>query len=227
MGQSTLVVDPASTEAFLHLLSEKTGVPADQLEVRTPTRCAHPPPTRLHRNLAHIFPPLQVRGGFPPKLLQLPADCSIAAAVSLGLQSGDTLTVTRLAAPPAAAPVATAALAASGPPPTVSNGHHHAVAAAGVAGLSEDEQLARAIALSLGEAVPDLPPPAAAAQPPPRAASPARVHPTGPNATSSASQQQQQGVGVGGGGGGAPTSVPLPDGTAVVRRIVDSDNSCA
>lgn len=81
----------------------------------------------------------------------------------------------------------------------------------------------------MGEAVPDLAPaqaaaaaavprpaaaPAAATVPQRRAASPVRAHPT--NGSSSGSGTQQ----------GAPTAVPLQDGTAVVRRIIDSDNSC-
>jgi ubiquitin thioesterase OTU1 len=177
---------------------------------------------------------LQVRGGFPPKLLAFPADEAAATVASLGLQSGDSLTVSQL-------PAGGAAAAASPP----SNGHQVAAEgapapAAGVGGLSEDEQLARAIALSLGQAVPDLPPPAAAsggaaglraataaatapaaasarvAAPQRRAASPVRAHPASSAPSAAAAKQQQ----------GAPIAVPLPDGTAVMRRIVDSDNSC-
>lgn len=155
---------------------------------------------------------LQMRGGFPPKLLEFPADAA-ASISSLGIQSGDSLTVTRLAGSSAAASAAiggtaTGTAAAAAP----SNGHH------ALAGLSEDEQLARAIALSLGETVPDAsavaPPPAAPSAPlqQRRAPSPARSHPAG----SSVNTAQQ----------GAPISAALPDGTAVVRRIIDSDNSC-
>ena len=69
---------------------------------------------------------------------------------------------------------------------------------------SEDEQLAQAIALSLGQAAP--PPP----QQQQRTASlsPRVPPPTAPRP------------------GAAVTEVPLADGTALVRRIIDSDNSC-
>lgn len=188
-GQTTLRVEPsASVAEFRALLAQTTGVPADLQEVR---------------------------GGFPPKLLEFPADAA-ASIASLGIQSGDSLTVTRLAGTPAAAPAAAPAAVPAATAPAAAaapnNGHH------ALAGLSEDEQLARAIALSLGEAVPDMPatapPPAAALAPlrQERAPSPSRSHPVG----SGVSAVQQ----------GAPISVALPDGSAVVRRIIDSDNSC-
>ncbi|KAL4448875.1 hypothetical protein ABPG77_007592 [Micractinium sp. CCAP 211/92] len=185
-GQATLRIGPsASVAEFKTLLAEKTGVPADLQEVR---------------------------GGFPPKLLEFPSDAA-ASISSLGIQSGDSLTVTRLAGSSAAASAATGG-AATGTAAAAapSNGHH------ALAGLSEDEQLARAIALSLGETVPDAsavaPPPAAPSAPlqQRRASSPARSHPAG----SSVNTAQQ----------GAPILAALPDGTAVVRRIIDSDNSC-
>lgn len=165
---------------------------------------------------------MQVRGGFPPRPLQFPAD-GAATVGSLGIQSGDSLTVAQLQA--GAAPAAGVADAAAEAGAAAAAGHafHQ-----GLEHLTEDEQLARAIALSMGEAVPDLPPaaapataaarpvaaPAAAAAPPRRAASPVRAHPTNGSSSGSAAQQ------------GAPTAVKLPDGTAVVRRIIDSDNSC-
>ncbi|EFN51272.1 hypothetical protein CHLNCDRAFT_28255 [Chlorella variabilis] len=104
-------------------------------------------------------------------------------------------------------------------PAPPSNGHAQAAAgSANLAGLSEDEQLARAIALSLGQSVPDIPPAAAPTPAPPPTAAPTakppvRAHPAAPSTASSAQQ-------------GAPTAVALADGTAVVRRIIDSDNSC-
>ena len=182
------------------MLAEATGVPADRQELKS---------------------------GFPPRPLALPTDGTLADA---GIQSGDSLTVTA-GAPTAAtvpAPAAAAAGAAAAPAAAGAGADHHL---ASVAHLTEDEQLARAIALSMGEAVPDLPPapaaappaaaapapaaavraPAAAAAPPRRAASPVRAHPAGASS---------------GGGVAAPTSVPLPGGGAVVRRVVDSDNSC-
>lgn len=140
---------------------------------------------------------------------------------------------------------------------------------------SEDEQLARALALSMADPAPSLLPPAsqhheagpsptevarsaaaaaAAARAPTteamqkaaaahqqeqqrrlqqqqqqaRPRSPARSHP--PPAT--AATNGHRGVhslgtiSNGSSQGGAPLSVPLPDGTAIVRRIIDSDNSC-
>lgn len=161
-------------------------------------------------------PPAQqeLRGGFPPKRLDFPLDGGAAAVTALGLRAGDSLTVTQLPLP-----VGTGAAASN-------NGQPAVAASASVAGLSEDEQLARAIALSLGETVPDLPgaappqPPVSAtapkaAAPQARATSPVRAHPTSANAGKGAAAQQ-----------GAPIAVPLADGTAVVRRIIDSDNSC-
>lgn len=171
-----------------------------------------------------LSPSVQVRGGFPPRPVQFPAD-GTATVGSLGIQSGDSLTVTQLPAGAApAAGVADAAAEARAPAAAAAGHAFHQ----GLEHLTEDEQLARAIALSMGEAVPDLPSaaapaaaaarpvaaPAAAAAPPRRAASPVRAHPT--NGSSSGSGAQQ----------GAPTAVLLPDGTAVVRRIIDSDNSC-
>lgn len=181
--------------AFKALLAESTGVPADLQ---------------------------QVRGGFPPKLLTLPADGTVA---DTGIQSGDSLTVTAAAAAAAAGAAATAPTAVAAAVAAAGGDSH----LASVAHLTEDEQLARAIALSMGQEVPDLPattappPPApapapaaaAAAVAPPRRASPVRAHPTGPSSSSNGSAAA-----------GAPSSVPLPDGTAVVRRVVDSDNSC-
>lgn len=192
-GQATLNFDDECTiDAFRQLLAEKTGVPPAQQEVR---------------------------GGFPPRLLDFPPDGGAAAVAALGLTSGDSLTVTQLPLPAGAS---AAAAPSKGAP---SNGHAAAPASATVAGLSEDEQLARAIALSLGETVPELPaaapaqPPVAAAAhaaavQPARARSPVRAHPASASGKGAATPQ------------GAPVAVPLADGTAVVRRIIDSDNSC-
>lgn len=192
-GQVTLRLQAGCTvDTFRQQLAEATGVPAERQEVR---------------------------GGFPPQLISFPADGATASLSSLGIQSGDSLTVTQLplAANAVAVPTnghAAAPAAAAGP------------AAAAAAALSEDEQLARAIALSLGQDVPELAPAAEAAPPPStttqaaaqaraRAASPQRAHPK-PSGAGSGSQRKQ----------GAPTSVSLPDGSAVTRRIIDSDNSC-
>ena len=80
---------------------------------------------------------------------------------------------------------------------------------------SEDEQLARAIALSMGQDLPAAAAPAAAAAaappPPQRQASPARSHPAAAAAPAPAA---------------TPVSAPLAGGGAMVRRIIDSDNSC-
>lgn len=154
---------------------------------------------------------VQVRGGFPPRRLEFPSDAA-ASIASLGIQSGDSLTVNRLAGRASAASASAAAGAGAAAAAASSNGQ------LALSGLSEDEQLARAIALSLGDAVSDAPAaaptPAVAAAPLQRRqeASPVRSHP--PSGGRSAAFQ------------GAPTAVALPDGTAVVRRIIDSDNSC-
>eukprot|EP00887_Chlorella_sp_A99_P007280 scaffold2.g7280.t1 len=112
----------------------------------------------------------ELRGGFPPKPLARPADGD-ADIAGLGIAAGDSITVTQAAGPPppaaaaateAVAPAAAAVAVAE--QPGSSNGFS-------LEGLSEDEQLARAIAASLGQ---DFPPPAAApatASPP---AAPAR-----------------------------------------------------
>lgn len=182
-----------------------------------------------------VAPALQeLLAGFPPQVINLPPDRAAATVASLGLHSGDNLTVRQLAGapPPAAAaeapPVAAAAAAdpfsvagmvrrAAG---TVSHRRDHTLRLFATPKLlacvqSEDEQLARAIAASLGE--PAVPPPqparpaAAAAPPPPQPSRPA--------------------VGTLGGlekapAKGAPTFERLPDGSAVARRVVADDNSC-
>lgn len=157
-GQATLSdVDPSSSvAAFMEQLGQKTGLP----------------PTRQ-----------EVLAGFPPKLVDLPADRS-GSLSQLGLQRGDLLTVRELPGAP--------------PAPPANGGANIAPA-----GMSEDEQLAQAIALSLGQEAPPPPQQQRPASAPPRAHPPAAPRP-----------------------GAAVTEVPMADGTALVRRIIDSDNSC-
>ena len=134
----------------------------------------------------------ELKSGFPPRPLTLPPDTGAATVGSLGIQAGDNVIVTQRATPEQIGGLATA-------------------------GASEDEQLARAIAASLGNAFSPPPPAAAASSRPaaaPRAASPSRSHPV---QQKQRQQQEQQ---------GAPVLVALPDGSAVTRRIVPSDNSC-
>ncbi|GAB4820059.1 hypothetical protein N2152v2_007105 [Parachlorella kessleri] len=228
-GQATLKVEPSSSVAdFLRLLAEKSGVQPHEQELLS---------------------------GFPPQPLQLPEDRDGTAVAALGIQSGDSLTVTR-AAKPLPPPPATAAAAAA----VAADLNHFSVE-----GMDEDEQLARALALSMedGSAQPAAAPqeeqqpqhaarsaaaaaaaarfaaappaPAAAAKPvpvvpqrpqqarqasAPRAASPVRSHPAtvhGLGTSNGSSQKQQH---------GAPISVAMRDGSAVVRRVIASDNSC-
>lgn len=84
-----------------------------------------------------------------------------------------------------------------------------------VSDTSKDAELARALAASLAAATPAPAPPPPVPQPrqhvaPPSAAAAGTGHGTGPGPSP----------------GPARTSVPLPDGTLVTRRIIDSDNSC-
>lgn len=199
-GQATLsgVAHDMPTAAFLEMLAEKTGVPAGALEILS---------------------------GFPPKLLQLTATGGTVA--DLGLVNGDTLTVRQgaLAAPPASATEAAPPAAIREPqgpsvpaqPTTQVNASAGAASRSSFDAMDEDEMLARAIAASLQE------------QPQPgasgtgvaavmggngaRGPSPGSRHVS--NADPAASK-------------GAPSSVPVPggDGSRLVRRVIDSDNSC-
>lgn len=124
---------------------------------------------------------------------------------------------------------------------------------------SEDEQLARALALSMEEAgsspeqqqqqqqlsprsaaaaaaaarAPVAPPPQPAAPPArpqqplpkPRAASPIRSHPP-PSRSNGSNGVGANVTGLQQATGGAPVCVLLPGGAVVVRRVIDSDNSC-
>ena len=143
----------------------------------------------------------EVLAGFPPRPLALSgaAGGSSATVASLGIQAGDSLTVRQLAGQPQEAPAAHV-------PATMGAVVQHD-SAFSLAGMSEDEQLARAIAASLGEPVepPAAAPAAAAAAAPYR---PAAAAPPLPLVK------------------GQPAFELLPDGAAVARRIVADDNSC-
>ncbi|GIL92406.1 hypothetical protein Vretimale_6476 [Volvox reticuliferus] len=208
-GQCTLsgVDTGMSIQAFLEMLSEKTGVSSGVIEILT---------------------------GFPPKAIQVPQDGTV---FSLALANGDTLTVrqsstattTATATAPQAAPSGSAvgAVSTSGThTQDVPQGSADSTAATLYGDLpyvDEDEMLARAIAASLeGAAAP--------------AAGPIAL----PAGRSSQQQlQQRRGPEEGevsartvsnapAGGGPAPQSVLVPggDGSCVVRRVIDSDNSC-
>ncbi|GLC69894.1 hypothetical protein PLESTF_000892900, partial [Pleodorina starrii] len=224
-GQATLSgVDPGmSTHDFLDLLSAKTGVPAAFIEILT---------------------------GFPPKTIQVPADGTVSM---LALANGDTLTVRPgpAASPPVVATAPSqlntsnaAAASASGAASqgftqaadtAPSSAGTAAAATAAAAFEDEDEMLARAIAASLEEQGPSGGgPQAAAAAGGPTGRSPA------PDPHSAARQQQHRprpeeggvaGRSVSNGpaaGGPAPLSAAVPGGggSCVVRRVIDSDNSC-
>ncbi|KAK9802938.1 hypothetical protein WJX72_000560 [[Myrmecia] bisecta] len=212
-GQYTLagLEGSLSVRAFQQMLAEKTGVPAAAQEILA---------------------------GFPPKPLQLPADSAGATLADLPLQNGDTVVV-RQAAGSSAAPAQQAqhssAAAYAGQAQTMASAASGDQAeslarslAASLAGSrpaapaaqqaqqaqapswsippadqDDDEELARAIAASLASSD----------------ASPAPTRPQHPQPAAPAGHAGQQQI-------GAPTSVSLPDGTAVVRRIIASDNSC-
>ena len=167
----------------------------------------------------------EILAGFPPK----PLDLSAATTVEdLGIQAGDSLTVRQgssgvASAAPSTAPAAASPGAAAAPALTHSSPQRPSAATAavpsdfGVAGMSEDEQLARAIAASLGQDVGPIPTaPSPAAHPPAPTAKPAPSRSTGPATLSSLAPSSK----------GDPAFESLPDGTAVVRRVVADDNSC-
>ncbi|KAH7622861.1 hypothetical protein Ndes2526B_g02143 [Nannochloris sp. 'desiccata'] len=213
-GQATLSGIEADTPLadFLSLVAEKTGVAVESLDILA---------------------------GFPPKSLDLQNSAATTVG-ALGIQTGDSLTVRQIAGSTAAAPPATLSTAATaegaGTAAAVAGSAHFnsqeltsPIGGAGggaftVAGLSEDEQLARAIAASLGEDIGPLastsapPPPAATATAAPQhhLAPSATKNSAGPATLSSLATTPK----------GQPIFEPLPDGTAIVRRIVADDNSC-
>ena len=83
----TAEIEPSSSIAeFQQLLAEKSGVQPHEQELLS---------------------------GFPPRPLQLPGDRAGTAVASLGIQSGDSLTVTRAANPLPQPPAPAAAAAAA------------------------------------------------------------------------------------------------------------------
>ncbi|KAG2437463.1 hypothetical protein HXX76_006113 [Chlamydomonas incerta] len=206
-GQATVSVDAASSIAdFLALLAEKTGVPAACIEILS---------------------------GFPPKQIQVPSEGAVSA---LGLANGDTLTVRQgAAAPPPAAPAASQAEpSSSGAGAGVAGDVGSAAAAAGagpaLGGLAddmdEDEMLARAIAASLEQQAGPGPASSGAGASGASGAGPAAT--PRPAAAPAPSGGAPRSVTNAPAGGPAPSSVPVAggDGSCVVRRVVDSDNSC-
>ena len=206
-----------SVATFQAAVAEATGVPAESQELR---------------------------GGFPPRPLALPAgDRGAVQLASLGVAAGDSITVTQAAgalpaaAAAAAAPLASHAVAA----PTGTAAGAAAAAAAGSGAMWEDEQLARAIAASLGQDVAPAPAlvPAAtgdamsedeqlaraiaaslgqdvpAAADAPAAAPAAALAPIAGAAAWAAAEA-------------SASWAPLPDtsGRGVVRRKMEDDNSC-
>ncbi|CAD7696213.1 unnamed protein product [Ostreobium quekettii] len=148
-----------SVASFQELLAKETGVEAAVQEVLV---------------------------GFPPKLLQLPADPQKAQISCLGIEDGETIVVRRHESPRAAADT----LNSQGNPTSVM---------AEPADTVDDESIARALAMSYGDS----------------AAGP------GPSAPA-----WHDDVTIGDETGMPISSEVLPDGTCIVRRYVDSDNSC-
>ncbi|KAJ9509210.1 hypothetical protein QJQ45_001496 [Haematococcus lacustris] len=232
-SQVHLRLSPDMTvQAFLALISEKTGIAASEQEVMA---------------------------GYPPRQLQLPTDVTGAFLSSLPLANGDTITLrAKATAPATAAELGTApangvsSSSPSLPPPppypatgqAAITGHYHTAAAPAAASAAAgsraspapaygdaddaDPDLAAALAASLasslghagsgpglpgrgqgqGSRQPGPPPPATAA------------------AAGGQQGSSQAGPAAGHKPGPAPTSVALPDGSAVTRRVIDSDNSC-
>jgi len=197
---------------FLSLVAEKTGVAVESLDILA---------------------------GFPPKPLDL-QNSGATTVGALGIQSGDSLTVrevagsTEAAAAPAAPSTAAAAEGARTAAPAGGSPQFNSqeVTAPGggteggafaVEGISEDEQLARAIAASLGE---DIGPVASTAAPPTSAtAATAPQNRLAPSATTKSAGAATLSS-LAATPKGQPAFEPLPDGTAIVRRIVADDNSC-
>ncbi|KAF5837731.1 hypothetical protein DUNSADRAFT_3986 [Dunaliella salina] len=197
--QSTLTGIEASTSVsdFCVLVATKTGVPPEQQEILA---------------------------GFPPKPLELPQDRASVPVSSLPLASGDTIVVRELPGPPPQPPVpAVVPPMAAVPPDFPSNGPHHQQQQQQQQSI-EDAEMAAAIAASLGQDVgcvsggsvsaasaPAAPTPPAA---PPPSSGPAAA--AGAPGRSAASQ------------GATPTSAPVRrgGGSYVVRRVIESDNSC-
>lgn len=179
--------------AFQELLADRLGVPTDFQEILA---------------------------GFPPTLVQMPPETSATPLSTLGIANGDTLVLRRMAEP-AAVPATAPAAAAARPSrtPAVANTatavSTSALRPAQADQLSEDEQLARAIAASLGQESTSLP------------QAPSQTN----GAAASSPVSRANGNPTSGGpaaslGGSTAASTTLSDGSCVVRRKVDDDNSC-
>jgi len=147
---------------------------------------------------------LQQKTGVPPAAAEIlagfppkPLQLPADQSSSLSVLGLQTGDTFTLRAAAAAPPAATPAAATPGP------------AAAPTTLSDADADLARAIAASLSAVVPPQPPP------------PQPASSQGPAAAPGTSISVSNGP-----PGAAPTSVPLDDGSCVVRRIIDSDNSC-
>eukprot|EP00197_Chlamydomonas_leiostraca_P007834 CAMPEP_0202859510 /NCGR_PEP_ID=MMETSP1391-20130828/1587_1 /ASSEMBLY_ACC=CAM_ASM_000867 /TAXON_ID=1034604 /ORGANISM="Chlamydomonas leiostraca, Strain SAG 11-49" /LENGTH=381 /DNA_ID=CAMNT_0049538545 /DNA_START=147 /DNA_END=1292 /DNA_ORIENTATION=+ len=190
-----------SVEAFQAVLHEKTGVAPSQQEILC---------------------------GFPPKQAAIPADASTTPLSSLPIQNGDTITVRAAPTPPQ--PPAPTPAPTPAPAPATSSASHQPPQPPAAANhqfvgddMDEDPELAMAIAASLADQPgPSAAAPAAAPKPTPSA--PARStadfgysHPVAAGASHSGGSAKA---------GPAPTSMPTADGSAVTRRVVNSDNSC-
>lgn len=211
-GQTTLSgLDPEMTvAAFQELLASRLGVP-----------------------IAHQ----ELLAGFPPKPVQMPAEASAVALSSLNLANGNTVVLRRLASSAAAtaSPVPTSApgfaptdsteaaasISTSAPEPQPASLPYQGRPV--LDQESEDEQLARAIAASLGQETTS----SSAAEPASQAAHQAASFggQNGSQTVQNGSQAFQNGSAASA-SGSASALVTLPDGSCVVRRKVDDDNSC-
>ncbi|CAD7703064.1 unnamed protein product [Ostreobium quekettii] len=148
-------LDPSmSVAAFQDLLAKDTGVEPDAQEVLV---------------------------GFPPKLVQLPADPWNTAISTLGIEHGETIVVRKNEFLRAV------------------DSSVHRSAMVEQADTTDDEELARALALSMEDSA-AVPGPSLAAE--------------------------HDDVVRGAGSSKQVSSVALADGTHIVRRVVDADNSC-
>ncbi|DBA66211.1 TPA: hypothetical protein ACH3X2_002587 [Trebouxia sp. C0005] len=211
-GQTTLSgLDPEMTvAAFQELLASRLGVPIAYQELLA---------------------------GFPPKSVQMPAEASAVALSSLKLANGDTVVLRRLtslaAATPSPAPStapdsaptasfdAAASISTNVPEPQLTSLPYQGHLA--LDQESEDEQLARAIAASLGQETTSSSAAELVPQAAPQAGSSGGQN--GSHTVPNGSQAFQNGSAASA-SGSTSASVTLPDGSCVVRRKVDDDNSC-
>lgn len=158
---------------------------------------------------------LEIMSGFPPTVLQIPDSASSIGSV--GLQNGDSLVVREqhtINAPAQPAWGARWPEANEGNVPG-RNGD--------LGDVDEDEQLARALAASMQDADSrTVAPPAQNAS----TVESGQHRPAGRHNGASTPSHSQHALKQAVPAGGAPNAVAIRDGSAVARRIIESDNSC-